>query len=69
VLSRHRGWGQKLMVVGEKDSFVKEEFRNTYTNDSTKYRSVIIKADREPVGRAERAGRWPWAGCLLNAVL
>lgn len=47
-----RGWCQKLMVVGEKDTCVKGIQKYT-CNDGTKYRS-IIRADREPVGWAER---------------
>lgn len=68
MLSRHRGWCQKLMVVGEKDTLAKEEFKTTHADDSTKYRSVIVRADSEPVGRAKR-----WQDdlgvCLLHAGL
>lgn len=46
VLSRHRGWCQKLMVVGEKDTLAKEEFKPAHADDSTKYRSVIVSWQR-----------------------
>lgn len=56
------------MVVGEKDTLAKEEFKTTHADDSTKYRSVIVRADSEPVGRAKR-----WQDdlgvCLLHAGL
>lgn len=46
------------MVVGEKDTLAKEEFKPAHADDSTKYRSVIELTASQWGGL--RAGRMTW---------